>query len=64
MAEWRCSSTILDLGGEWLASHPGRFIPGERAPGTHWTLWSRQKSLASARNQIPAVQPVGRFYTD
>jgi hypothetical protein len=23
-------------GGEWLASLPGRFIPGERAPGTHW----------------------------
>jgi hypothetical protein len=24
------------VGGEWSASHPGRFIPGERAPGTHW----------------------------
>jgi hypothetical protein len=23
-------------GGEWSASRPGRFIPGERAPGTHW----------------------------
>jgi hypothetical protein len=23
-------------GGEWSASHPGRFTPGERAPGTHW----------------------------
>jgi hypothetical protein len=23
-------------GGEWTASRPGRFIPGERAPGTHW----------------------------
>jgi hypothetical protein len=23
-------------GGEWSASHPGRFIPGKRAPGTHW----------------------------
>jgi hypothetical protein len=23
-------------GGEWSASHPGRFIPGERTPGTHW----------------------------
>jgi hypothetical protein len=21
--------------GEWPASHPGRFIPRERAPGTH-----------------------------
>jgi hypothetical protein len=23
-------------GGDWSASHPGRFTPGERAPGTHW----------------------------
>jgi hypothetical protein len=22
--------------GEWSASRPGRFIPRERAPGTHW----------------------------
>jgi hypothetical protein len=23
-------------GGEWSASRPGRFTPGERDPGTHW----------------------------
>jgi hypothetical protein len=23
-------------GGEWLASRPGRLIPGETALGTHW----------------------------
>jgi hypothetical protein len=23
-------------GGEYSASRPGRFIPGERAPSTHW----------------------------
>jgi hypothetical protein len=23
-------------GDEWSASRPGRFTPGERAPGTHW----------------------------
>jgi hypothetical protein len=23
-------------GGEWSASRPGRFTPGETAPGTHW----------------------------
>jgi hypothetical protein len=23
-------------GGEWPASRPCRFTPGERAPGTHW----------------------------
>jgi hypothetical protein len=22
--------------GEWSASRPGHFNPGERAPGTHW----------------------------
>jgi hypothetical protein len=24
------------VGGEWSESRPGRFIPGERTPGTHW----------------------------
>jgi hypothetical protein len=24
------------VGGEWSASSPGRFTPGERASGTHW----------------------------
>jgi hypothetical protein len=24
------------VGGEWSASRPGHFIPGERAPGSHW----------------------------
>jgi hypothetical protein len=24
------------VGGEWSASHPDSFTPGERAPGTHW----------------------------
>jgi hypothetical protein len=23
-------------GGEWSASRPGRFTPGERVPGIHW----------------------------
>jgi hypothetical protein len=40
LEEWRHSSThsltwALD-GGEWSASRPGRFIPRERAPVTHW----------------------------
>jgi hypothetical protein len=25
-------------GGEWSTSRPGRFTPGERATGTHWTV--------------------------
>jgi hypothetical protein len=24
------------VGGEWSASRPGHFTPGDRAPGTHW----------------------------
>jgi hypothetical protein len=40
LEEWRYSLTqsltsVLD-GREWSASHPGRFTPRERAPGTHW----------------------------
>jgi hypothetical protein len=54
-------------GGEWSASSPGRFIPKERDPSTHWTeaewapqpvwtLWRTEDSLTPAGNQIPAVQ--------
>jgi hypothetical protein len=28
--------TLSLVGGEWSTSRPGRFTPGERAPGTHW----------------------------
>jgi hypothetical protein len=42
MGEWMCRSTFFLTsalaGGEWSASRPGRFTPGERAPGTHW-IW-------------------------
>jgi hypothetical protein len=31
--------TLALAGGEWSASHPGRFTPGERAPSTHWIDW-------------------------
>jgi hypothetical protein len=35
-AQLRVFST-LGLGeGEWLASRPGRFTPGETDAGTHW----------------------------
>jgi hypothetical protein len=27
---------ISALVGQWLASYPGRFTPGKRAPGSHW----------------------------
>jgi hypothetical protein len=38
--EWMYRSTFLMIsalvGGEWSASRPGHFTPGERAPGAHW----------------------------
>jgi hypothetical protein len=70
-------TSALD-GGEWWASRPGCFTPGERAPDSHWersreaewalnpvwTLWDKEKSLAPAVNRTPAVQPIARRYTD
>jgi hypothetical protein len=65
--EFHHSSLRALDGCEWSASHPGRFIPGEIARSTHcigrclgqesvWTLWNREKSVASARNRTPIVQ--------
>jgi hypothetical protein len=37
--EWTYRRMILAsalVGGEWSASRPGRFIPGGKAPVTHW----------------------------
>jgi hypothetical protein len=65
-------------GGKWSGSWPGRFTPRERVPPHAiqirwdvgwtpqpvWTLWSREKSLASAGNRTSAVQLVARSYTD
>jgi hypothetical protein len=28
--------TSVLAGGEWSTARPGRFTPGERAPGSHW----------------------------
>jgi hypothetical protein len=38
MGEWMYRSVFLTpalVGGEWSASRPSRFTPGESAPGTH-----------------------------
>jgi hypothetical protein len=80
--EWRYSSThsltsALD-GGEWSASCPVRFIPRERATGTHWIGgWVGPRAVLDAvvkrripstrRESIPRtpiVQLVAQRYTD
>jgi hypothetical protein len=48
--------TSAIVGGEWSTSRPGRFTPGERAPGAHWIGgWMDHPSI---------VQPVASRYTD
>jgi hypothetical protein len=37
-----CQSIVTQValvGGEWPVSRPGRFMPGERTPGTHLIGW-------------------------
>jgi hypothetical protein len=69
---------IPDLGttwGEWWASCPGRALPQERIPSTHWLGgWvglraglyteARGKSFVSPGYRIPVVRSVVRHYTD
>jgi hypothetical protein len=60
-------TSALD-GGEWSASHPGRFTPGNRAMvffdmrlggSQSWSgRLGEEKNLTVAGNQAPAVQPV------
>jgi hypothetical protein len=82
VGEWRYSSThsltsALD-GGEWSASHPGRFTPRERALGTHSIVGCvglravldavMKRKIPSPRREsyprTPIVQPVTQHYTD
>jgi hypothetical protein len=82
IGEWRQSSThslatALDK-GEWSASRPGRFIPRERAPLTHWIGgWVGPRAVLDAvvkgkihsprresNPRTPIVQPVAQLYTD
>jgi hypothetical protein len=65
------------LVGEWSVSRPGRFTPGERAPGTHWIggwvgpranldymeKWKYMPSPDSNSDPL-VVQPVASRYTD
>jgi hypothetical protein len=66
---YRSTLTSALVGGEWSASRPGRFTPGERAPGTHWIGgWvgprvgleavEKRKFLPLPEIETGAVQPV------
>jgi hypothetical protein len=62
------------IGGEWSASRPCRFTPGERAFDTHWvggrvglwTKWRRENSwpYRDSNSDVSVVQPVASRYTD
>jgi hypothetical protein len=46
-------------GVEWSASHPGRFTPRERAPGTHWIGgWLGPRAVLDAvmKRKIPSLR--------
>jgi hypothetical protein len=67
MAEWRYSSTSLDFGTRWWSdSRPGRFIPGERTPYTHWIggwVGSRTGLEGTEKRKIlplPGIENPGR----
>jgi hypothetical protein len=69
--------TSVLAGGKWPASGPGRFTPGERAPGTLWIGgwvdppgWSgrhgKVKILVPTGTELRPLgrQPVASRYTD
>jgi hypothetical protein len=56
------------VGGEWSASRPGRFTPGEKAPGTHWKGgWVAPRAslddMEKWKFDLLVVQPVASRYT-
>jgi hypothetical protein len=64
-----CILNLPLFGGEWSASRPCRFIPGDRAPGTHWIggwmgpqKWSglrREEKILELQPGLE-LQPLGR----
>jgi hypothetical protein len=69
-------TTVL-VGGEWSASGPGRFTPGERAPGIHWiggwvgpelicTTWRIENSCLqrNSNSDTLVIQPEAGHCTD
>jgi hypothetical protein len=59
-------------GSEWSASFPGRFIPRERAPGTHWiggwvgyrayldAVGKEKNSQPLPEHELPIIQSVSQ----
>jgi hypothetical protein len=81
VGEWMYRSTIFLTpalaGGEWSASNPGRFTPGEKTPDTHWIggwvdprvgLDDLEKRkfwpYRESNSDRSVVQPVASRYTD
>jgi hypothetical protein len=48
-------------GGEWSASCPGRFIPSERAVGTHW-VGPNAGLDAAGKKRNPIIDPAVRYF--
>jgi hypothetical protein len=48
--------TLELAGGELSASHPGRFTPWERAPGTHWIERWMEPTLMPTLTAGPAYR--------
>jgi hypothetical protein len=47
-------TSALD-GGGWSASYPGRFTPGERAPGTHLIGWMGPRACCREEKKLASV---------
>jgi hypothetical protein len=48
------------VGGEWSTSSAGRFTPGERDPGTHWTGgWEGPRAGLDDNGEEKIVDPTG-----
>jgi hypothetical protein len=65
--------TSAQVGGDWSASRPGRFTPGERVPSTNWMGTrsglddvgdEKSRPYRYSNSDPSAVQPVVSRYTD
>jgi hypothetical protein len=72
MKTWVEWNLALD-GDEWPVLSPGRFIPGERASGTHWIgglaglragLGALEKNIFPCRELNTTMQYVARHHVD